>query len=162
MIVARQKQYYQSVPGEEQKPEIRKRKPTREKRVVIRRRRALTRVCVILAIGILVISRFAVISEHTFRIRNMERELEELYRVNERLQLRHAQAMDVGRLEDYALHRLGMYYPDNREIVYVAVEGKEKTPLYAEEAREAQKAGVFDNRWFAFLTSRVSRILKGT
>ncbi len=159
MIVARQRQYYQTIPGEAQRPDIKKRKPIRKKRVGIRRR-ALIRVCVILAIGILVISRFAVISEHNFRIRAMEKELAELHKENERLQLQRARVMDINRLEHYALHQLGMIYPDSRDIIYVAVEKSKEDLLYAKEPEEAQKAGILDNRLFSFLTNTINKIFK--
>ena len=85
MIVANEKQYYQVVPDGQQKPGKSPRKSARNKAANIRKRKALTRVCVALAVGILVISRFAVISEYNYNIRMLERELEELQKANERL-----------------------------------------------------------------------------
>lgn len=158
MVVASQRQYSQTAPEEWQKPNTGPKEITRKKGIIKRKRKALTRVCIALAIGILVISRFAVISEHNYNIRNMEKELEALQKVNERLQLQHARIMDINWLEDHALHQLGMVYPENRDIVYVAVEKNDDIPLFADKPEDAKKAGFSDGRWFAFLTSIANKV----
>lgn len=158
MIVARQQQYYQSIPDIQQKPNTGLKKQAHRKRINVRKRKALTRVCVALAVGILVISRFALISECNFSKRTLERELEELQKANERLQLQHAQVMDINWLEDYALHQLGMIYPESRDIVYVAVDNTEYGSLFADGSEDRDQAGFPGDGWFALLTGMVGRV----
>jgi cell division protein FtsB len=159
LLVAKKMQYYQAVPEKQQKPNIGYGKTDRRKTVNIRKRKALTRVCVAMAVGILVISRFAIISEYNYNIRNLERELEELRRENERLELQHAQAMDINGLEDYALHQLGMVYPDNRDIIYVAVQGTEEQALIAAADENEGREGFAAGGWFAAAAGKVLSIL---
>ncbi|MGI6703056.1 MAG: hypothetical protein ACOX42_03350 [Clostridia bacterium] len=158
MIVARQQQYYQTIPEIQQKPNTGPKKPIRRKNVKVIKRKALTRVCVALAVGILVISRFVVISEYNYSIRMLEKELGELRKVNERLQLQHAEVMDINWLEDHALHQLGMIYPESRDIVYVAVESTGEGPLLAETEDTKIKSGLSGDGWFALLAGMVGRV----
>ncbi len=159
MIVARKMQYYQSIPEKQQKPNIGYGKQARRRTVNIRKRKALTRVCVAMAVGLLVISRFVIISEYNYNIRNMERELEELRKENERLELQHARVMDINVLEDYALHQLGMVYPDNRDIIYVAVQDTEEQVLIAETDENKSPEGMAAGGWFAAAAGKVFSIL---
>jgi cell division protein FtsB len=159
LIVARKMQYYQSIPEKQQKPNIGYGKQARRRTVNIRKRKALTRVCVAMAVGLLVISRFVIISEYNYNIRNLERELEELRKENERLELQHARVMDINELEDYALHQLGMVYPDNRDIIYVAVQGAEEQALIAEMDENEGPEGMAARGWFAAAAGKVFSIL---
>jgi hypothetical protein len=112
-----------------------------------------------MAVGILVISRFVIISEYNYNIRNLERELEELRKENERLELQHAQVMDINELEDYALHQLGMVYPDNRDIIYVAVQGTAEQVLVAEADENKSPEGMAAGGWFAAAAGKVFSVL---
>ncbi len=159
MIVARKMQYYQSIPEKQQKPNIGYGKQARRRTVNIRKRKALTRVCVAMAVGLLVISRFVIISEYNYNIRNMERELEELRKENERLELQHVQVMDINELADYALHQLGMVYPDNRDIIYVAVQGTAEQVLIAETDENKSPEGMAAGGWFAAAAGKVFSVL---
>jgi cell division protein FtsB len=159
LIVARKMQYYHAVPERQQKPNTGYKKPSQRRTVNIRKRKALTRVCVAMAVGILVISRFVIISEYNYNIRNLERELEELRKENERLELQHAQVMDINALEDYALHQLGMVYPDNRDIIYVAVQDTEEQVLIAETDENKTREGMAAGGWFAAAAGKVFSIL---
>jgi cell division protein FtsB len=159
LIVARKMQYYHAVPEKQQKPNTGYKKPSQRRTVNIRKRKALTRVCVAMAVGILVISRFALLSEYNYNIRNLERELEELRKENERLELQHAQVMDINELEDYALHQLGMVYPDNRDIIYVAVQGTAEQALIAGADENEDREGFAADGWFAAAAGKVLSIL---
>ena len=152
-------QYYQAVPERQQKPNTGYKKPSQRRTVNIRKRKALTRVCVAMAVGLLVISRFVIISEYNYNIRNLERELEELRKENERLELQHARVMDINVLEDYALHQLGMVYPDNRDIIYVAVQGTAEQVLIAETDENKSPEGMAASGWFAAAAGKVFSIL---
>jgi cell division protein FtsL len=156
LIVAKERQYYQTIPDIQQQPNIGAKKTARRNNVSLRKRKALVRVFFVLAVGILVISPFAVISECNYNIRMLERELQELQMANERLQLQHAQAMDINYLEDYALHQLGMVYPDNRDIVYVAVKDTGNEILAAEQQDEGRAADSGWDGWFAVLVGKAS------
>ena len=88
----------------------------------------------------------------------LEKELGELRKVNERLQLQHAEVMDINWLEDHALHQLGMIYPESRDIVYVAVESTGEGPLLAETEDTKIKSGLSGDGWFALLAGMVGRV----
>lgn len=160
MVVAKQKQYYQNMPDRRQNKDSGLKRAARDKGGIMSKRRAVVRVILAFAIGILTISRFAIISEYNYNIRNMEKELGELFRVNERLQIQHARVMDINWIEDHALHRLGMIYPESRDIVYVAVEKEGGMPLIADIPEEEKRNAFYDGDLFAFLISVTSRIFQ--
>lgn len=155
MIVAERRQYY-DVPVKKQpsKMENRHIKKTKKRK----KARALLWVCLALSIAMLIISRFAVISEYTHSIRSLETELEELAKANGRLELQIAQAQDINSIEQYAQSQLGMYYPESRDIVYVAVERNVGDSLVAETENEETEGGYSARGWLAVLVGRISNI----
>ncbi len=155
MLVAEKRQYYGALTEEQHKPETEKRR--RKKVRKNKKLRALSRACLALALAMLIISRFAVISEYNYNIRILQTELEELQKTNERLELQNAQAQHINRIEEYALSQLGMYYPESRDIVYVAVE-RSAGDVFAVEADGEQRSNSYSAEgWFAVLASRVNR-----
>lgn len=158
MIVAEKRQYYGTLNEEQYNQNTRPGRPVRQKNQYAKKRRALARVCAVSALAIMVISGFAAISECNYDIRAMEMELEELKKANERLQLQHAQAMDINWIEEHAINQLDMVYPDNKDIVYVAVQGRsDGTSLAAAEDENSQSVFAADG-WFTVLAGKVNKV----
>ncbi len=67
--------------------------------------------------------------------------------------------MDINELEDYALHQLGMVYPDNRDIIYVAVQDTEEQVLIAETDENKSPEGMAAGGWFAAPAGKVFSVL---
>lgn len=155
MIVAEKQRYYTA--PVERRPVRKTGKGRRAEAGKSKRLRALSRVCVALAVAMLIISRFAVISEYNHSIRMLEAQLEELKRVNERLELQNAQAQDINKIEEYAIGKLGMCYPESRDIVYVAVERNEGSTFAVRMDDQEPDGGYGTGNWFAVLVSRVNK-----
>ncbi len=119
--------------------------------------RTILRIGVILALGVVITSRFAIISEYAYRMDKLENQLSELRKVNERLNLQIAQAQDITWIEDYARNQLGMVYPDNRDIIYVAVDRTDEEKLAQENTEEDYTL----KGWAAILAGKIGGFLSG-
>lgn len=133
-------------------------KAERRKQKNKRKARAFVQVITAFAVALLIISRFAVISEYNYNIRNLKGELQELQKTNERLSLQLAQAQDINWIEEYATKTLGMTYPDNRDIIYVAVENIQDDDSYPQIAEEKTEGKFAADGWIAALVGKVNTI----
>jgi len=120
--------------------------------------RAILKLGIVLIIGVIIISRFAIISEYSYRINRLESEFGELRKVNERLHLQLAQAQDITLVEEYARDRLGMVYPENTDIVYVAVDRIDEEVAAVQQINE-EKYGI--KGWVAVLAGKMCAIISG-
>jgi cell division protein FtsB len=133
----------------------------KRKEKVKKKLKAVIRVAIAFAFALLLISRFAVISEYNYNIRQLEKELEELQKTNERLSLQLAQAQDINWIEEYATNKLGMVYPDNRDIVFVAVEESQHDEEATIETAEKKSEGKYStDGWVAVLIGKFNSIFR--
>lgn len=149
MILAERKiyqDYYQQKNNDEVNSA--KRRKTRNKL------RAISKLCIVFVIAVIITSRFAVISEYSYKINKMETEFAELQKVNERLNLQLAQLQDITWIEEYAGDRLGMIYPENTDIIYVAVD---RIPEKVVQESSDQKYGI--KGWVAALAGKMSSFI---
>lgn len=122
------------------------------------RARAVIRVAIAFAVAVLLISRFAIISEYNFAIGRLEKELQELKKVNERLGLMEAQAQDIDYIEEYAIKHLGMVYPDNRDIIFVAVEDVPSVDTEGQDVMAHEDETYANKGWVAAAVGRFNSI----
>jgi len=158
LIVAENRQYLGTMPQEYNRSKPDRSRANRQKQKNRRKVRAFVQVIAAFAVALLIISRFAVISEYNYGIRNLKRELQELQKTNERLSLQLAQAQDINWIEEYATTHLGMIYPDNRDIVYIAVEDIQDEDSHFQITEEKPEGRLVTDGWIAALIGKFNTI----
>lgn len=151
MIVAERKEYYNFPRKEVYRDKKNLIKDKTKKARARERVKVIGKAGLAFLIAFTIILRFSVISEYSFRINRLSRELGQLQKINERLHLQLAAVQDIGQIEEYAREKLGMVYPDNSDIIYVAVNGvPEET-----EIEKPVKDGLGIRGWIAALIGSI-------
>lgn len=116
-------------------------------------------VCLLLAVfgmGLLLMYRFALITEINYKVTNMETEYNNLRNENSRLKVSIEKRLDLTQIREIAENKLGMQKPDKYQIVYLNVPKSDFTVVNNEyiSNMEAKKG------MFASLEDFVGRTIK--
>jgi cell division protein FtsB len=159
LIVAEKRQYQQVYSQREYIEKDDRRQIQQKRRLRSRNKaRAVGRVVIAFAVAVVLISRFAIISEYNYAIGQLEKELQQLKNSNERLGLMEAQAQDIDFIEEYAITQLGMVYPDNRDIIFVAVEDTPAVNAKSADVTEQEDGAYETEGWVAAVVGRFNSI----
>lgn len=119
----------------------------------------LKTVCLILTafgMALLLMYRFALITEINYKISNMESEYNKLRNENSRLKVAIEEHMDLSEIKEAAENKLGMQKPDKYQIVYLNVPKKDFTIVNKEYVNNMES----EKGMFAFLADFVGRAVR--
>jgi cell division protein FtsL len=121
------------------------------------KRKAVLIVAVIFAACIVIMYRYALITEMNYNISNMEKTYNELRNENSRLKISIEKDMDLERVRKIAAEKLEMQEPDRYQVVHIYVPKNDFTTV-AEDYRK-DKQNTSDNM-FAVLLDKVSKFIR--
>lgn len=120
----------------------------------ISKTKAVLAVAVCFMVCFIILYRYSVITEFTYRINRYNRELNELKLSNDRLRMQTEQGIDLINIERMAKDRLGLQRPDQYQIVYVMVPRRDSTQAVADvDIDKLYRQEIIANSKTAFLGS---------
>ncbi|MDD4495017.1 MAG: cell division protein FtsL [Eubacteriales bacterium] len=120
--------------------------------------RLVAAVILMFAIGCTVMYRYALVMDINSTIRVLENKYEQLEDENSQLKIDIEEQTDLNEIKRIAQEELGMRSPTSNQIIYVKVEGKDRTLLSG--AYSDQKYDSPGNSMFAALLDNVKRLVK--
>lgn len=114
--------------------------------------KAVFAIAVFFMVCFIILYRYSVITETTYRIDRYNRELNELKMANDRLGIQTEQGIDLINIEKIAKTRLGMQKPDQYQVVYVKVPRRDSTQVASDmDIDELYRREIITNSKTAFL-----------
>lgn len=120
--------------------------------------RLVAAVVLMFAIGCTVMYRYALVMDINSRIRTLESKYEKLEDENSQLKIDIEEQTDLNEVKRIALEELGMRTPTSNQIVYVKVEGQDRTLVSSEYNNQNYDSP--GNSMFAALLDNVKRLVK--
>jgi hypothetical protein len=151
----RKRQYLDNIPLEQPKkqPEVKPRKKPKTKNHILS-------IAFIFAVSILIIARYAYIAELGIAHRNLKAGYKEVQKEQTDLNVLIAKTVNLGELEQTAIGKLGMQYPDVlTQVVYVNIteadaKNHDKYANYHDEIE------INENKYIAYVKSVMGSLLK--
>jgi len=119
--------------------------------------RAVCFVLVIFASCLVLMYRFALITELNYNINKLEKEYNLIRNENSRLKLAIEKDMDLNKVKKIAEERLGMQKPDKYQMVYINVPKNDYTKVAESYKHTKDKA---NDNMFAVLLDKVSKFTR--
>lgn len=119
--------------------------------------KAVCFVLVIFASCLVLMYRYALITELNYNISKLEKEYNEIRNQNSRLKLAIEKDMDLNKVREIAEKRLGMQKPDRYQMVYINVPKNDCTKVAESYKHSKDKA---NNNMFAVLLDKVGKFTR--
>ena len=147
MLVAQKKYNYHEQPVQYepiQIPETKVREIVVTKRGAIRRIKALLAIILVFGLSLFILFRYTQINEYNHNLVKIKKELSQLHKVNSQLRVELDTKIDLNKIEQEAVQKLGMQYPDKNQTIYMEVQKKDFTeiPLSAKNIQQ-KEAGIW-------------------
>lgn len=157
MLVAQKKYDYDQLPDYKQY----ERRETKVREVVVTRRGAIRKVKAILAIllffglCLFLLFRYAQINEHNQRLGKLKAELSHVQKINSQLQIEQERQVNLSEIEQIAVQKLGMQYPDKNQTVHIQLKKSDFT-----ETPEKNEKQQIENEVMAMVTQGLAELVK--
>ncbi|SES64521.1 hypothetical protein SAMN05660297_00068 [Natronincola peptidivorans] len=127
MVVARKKYDYAQPQEQQQQQQFKKPKPKRSYRF----EKIVVSIGIIaaLSLSLMLLTRFAVITETRYRVNHLNTQLEQLHTQKEKLRVEAEKVSKSRWIESEAIDRLDMQYPSPEQILYIHVHPAEVAEL---------------------------------
>ncbi|HHW32319.1 MAG TPA: cell division protein FtsL [Clostridiaceae bacterium] len=109
----------------------------------------------VFAASLLLMSRYALITELNYQVSDLDRKYNEIKNENSRLKVQIETEMSLSKVKEMAETRLGMQSPDRYQKVYIRVPKNDVTKVAKNYMEENDKS----NKLFAFLMNIVNKMI---
>jgi cell division protein FtsL len=100
-------------------------------------------ICFSIAFGIML--RYVAITEANNKVSSYKRQLSQLQRANEQMQVELDRSIDLKKVEEIAKSKLGMRRPEKYQMVYVELKKNDYAEIVNEQAHDSGRHGNFAN-----------------
>ena len=124
-----------------QKKNVKVREVTVTKRNSLRKFKAICAILLMLGLSLFILHRYTLLNEYNQKIRKLKTELSQVQKANSQLQVEMDRKIDLNQIEQLAIQKLGMQYPDKTQTVLLQVKKKDFTELPRETNENANVTG---------------------
>ncbi|NLY42442.1 MAG: hypothetical protein GX066_00375 [Clostridiaceae bacterium] len=103
--------------------------------------RTLLQVLLCFGVAFFIILRYAAIAEESSQVEAYKKQLNQLKRNNEQMQVELDRSINLQKIEEIAKNRLGMRRPEKYQIVYVTIEKKDYAEVVYEQPDKDNRLG---------------------
>jgi len=94
-------------------------------------------------IAFYVLLRYVAINEASSRVNDLKQQLASLESANQQAQIKLESSINLKKVEEMAINKLGMCKPDKYQIVYINVQNRDHAEIVEHEQKEKKSTGAF-------------------
>jgi cell division protein FtsL len=112
-----------------EKQKVKVREVTVTKRNSLRKFKAICAIMIMLGLSLFILHRYTLVNEYNQKIRKLKTELSKVQKANSQLQVEMDRKIDLNQIEQLAIQKLGMQYPNKTQTILLQVKKKDFTEL---------------------------------